>query len=124
MAIARNCLILAKKFSIRWRKLSVIVAQRGPIGPRRDHGGFAGGGQRLEDARVGVERLVGDQRIGLHRGQEVVCSHQVVRFTAGQEKAERIAERIDQCMDLGAQSAARAPDRLVFTGFFGAPALC
>jgi hypothetical protein len=25
---------------------------------------------------------------------------------AGQEKAERIAERIDQCMDLGAQSAA------------------
>ena len=54
----------------------------------------------------------------------MVRSHEVVRFTAGQEEAERIAERIDQCMDLGAQSAARAPDRLVLAGFFLAPALC
>jgi hypothetical protein len=54
----------------------------------------------------------------------VVCSHEVVCLAAGQEKAERIAERIDQCMDLGAQSAARAPDRLVLAGFFWAPALC
>jgi hypothetical protein len=28
-------------------KRSVIFTQRGPVGPRRDHGGFAGGGQRL-----------------------------------------------------------------------------
>jgi hypothetical protein len=54
----------------------------------------------------------------------VVRPHKVVRFTAGQEKAERVAERIDQCMDLGAQSAARTPDRLVLAGFFWAPALC
>jgi hypothetical protein len=47
-----------------------------------------------------------------------------VCLAAGQEEAKRIAERIDQCMDLGAQSAARAPDCLVFTGFFWAPALC
>ena len=78
----------------------------------------------LEDAFIGVERFVGDQRIGLHRGQQVVCSHEVVCLAAGQEKAERIAERIDQCMDLGAQSAARTPDRLVLAGFFWAPALC
>ena len=69
-------------------------------------------------------KLVGDQRSGLHRGQEVVRSRQVVRFTAGQEEAERIAERIDQRMDLGAQSAARAPDCLVLARFFWAPALC
>ena len=54
----------------------------------------------------------------------MVRPHKVVRFTAGQEEAEWIAERIDQCMDLGAQSAARAPDRLVLAGFFWAPALC
>jgi hypothetical protein len=69
-------------------------------------------------------KLIGDQRIGRHLGQKVVCSDKVVRFTAGQEKAERITERVDQCMDLGAQSAARAPDRLVLAGFFLAPALC
>jgi hypothetical protein len=94
-------------------KLSVIVAQRGPVGPRWDHGGFASRSQRLEDTCVGVERFVGDQHIRLHRRQEVICSHEVVRFPAGQEKAERIAERIYQCMDLGTQSAAGAPDRLV-----------
>ena len=54
----------------------------------------------------------------------MICSHEVMRFTAGQEKAERIAERIDQCVDLGTQSAARAPDRLVLASFFWAPALC
>jgi hypothetical protein len=31
-------------------KLSVIVAQRGPVGPRRD----SGGGQRLEDTDMGL----------------------------------------------------------------------
>jgi hypothetical protein len=86
--------------------------------PRRDHRRLASGSQGLKNAFVGVECLVGDQHIGRHRGQELVCSHQVVRFTAGQEKAERIAERVDQCMDLGAQSAARAPDCLVLAGFF------
>ena len=57
-------------------------------------------------------------------GQEVVGTDQVVRLAAGQMEADRIAERIDQSMDLGAQSAARAPDRLVLAGFFWAPALC
>jgi hypothetical protein len=47
-----------------------------------------------------------------------------VSLTAGQEEADRIAERIDHGVDLGAQSTARAPDCLVFAGFFFAPALC
>jgi hypothetical protein len=105
-------------------KLSVIVAQRGPVGSWRDHGNFASRSQRREDAFLGVERFISNQYISLHRGQQVVCSHKVVRFTAGQEKAERIAERVDQGVDLGAQSAARTPDRLVLAGFFWAPALC
>jgi hypothetical protein len=120
-------------------KRSVIVAQRGPVGPRWDHGGFARGGRRLEDAFVGVERppppafagagfrrgrLVGDQHIGRHRGQEVVRSHQVVRLAAGQDKAERIAERIDQCMDLGALSPPRERPIAWSSPAFLAPALC
>jgi hypothetical protein len=72
----------------------------------------------LNDALLGVERLVGDQRVGLQPGQEMIGPDQVVRFAAGQEEAGRVAERIDRGMDLGAQSAARAPDRLVFAIFF------
>ena len=105
-------------------KLSVIVAWQGPVGPRRDHRGLTGGGKRLKDARVGVERLVGDQRVGLHRGQQVVGPNQVVCLATGQKEADRVAKRVDQGVDLGAQSAARSPDRLVLTSFFWAPALC
>ena len=54
----------------------------------------------------------------------MVCAEQVVRLAAGKEKADRIAESVDQGVDLGAQSASRATDGLVFTGFFLAPALC
>jgi hypothetical protein len=87
-------------------KLPVIVARRGPVGPRRDHRRFASRCQRLKDACIGVERLVGDQRVGLHRGQQVVGTLQVVRLTAGQQEVERVAQRVDQSVDLGAQSAA------------------
>ena len=100
-------------------KLSVVVARRRPVGSRRDHRGLARGRQRLKDARIGVERLVCDQRIGLHRGQQVVGPLQVVRLAAGQEEVDRVAQRVDQGVDFGAQSAARAPDRLVLTSFFG-----
>ncbi len=54
----------------------------------------------------------------------MIGTDQVVRLAAGQEKAGWVAERIDRGMDLGAQSAARAPDGLVLAGFFWAPALC
>jgi hypothetical protein len=48
----------------------------------------------------------------------VVRAFQVVCLAAGQEEADRIAECIDQGVDFGAQSTTRAPDRLVFAGFF------
>src|SRR5664279_3023025 len=61
---------------------------------------------------------------GLHVGLKVVGADQVVSLTSRQEDGDRIAEGIDQGMDLGAQPAARAADRLVLSGFFWAPALC
>jgi hypothetical protein len=40
-----------------------------------------------------------------------------------EHQVDGIAERIDECVDFGGQSAARAADRL-FAVFFRAPALC
>ena len=48
----------------------------------------------------------------------MIGTDQIVRLATGQMKANRIAQRIDQRVDLGAQSTARATDRLVLTGFF------
>ena len=91
-------------------KLPVIVARRGSVG--------RSGRRWLEDPFIGVERLVGDQRISRHGGQQVVRTQEVVCLAAGQEQADRVAQRVGQGMDLGARPAARAPDRLVLAGFF------
>jgi hypothetical protein len=42
----------------------------------------------------------------------------------GQVEADRIAKRVGQRVDLGAQPASGTSDRLVLAGFFFAPALC
>jgi hypothetical protein len=47
-----------------------------------------------------------------------------VGLSCGQQERQRIAQRIDKRMNLGAQPAFAAPDRLLFAVFFCAPALC
>jgi hypothetical protein len=47
-----------------------------------------------------------------------------VRLPRREGEAGRVAERVDQGLDLRAQAAAAAPDRLVATPFLIAPALC
>ncbi len=84
----------------------VVVARQSPVYLGRDHRRFAGRSQRRDDPLVGIERFVGDQRIGLHRGQEVVGADQIMRLSAGQEEVDRVAERIDQGVDFGAQPPA------------------
>src|SRR5215207_10281861 len=81
---------------------------------RWDHRRLAGVSQRREHARVGIERLVGNERLGLKLRQQGIGSGQIVLLTAGQMKADRIAERIHQRVDLGRQPALAAPDRLVW----------
>ena len=54
----------------------------------------------------------------------MIGADKVVCLAAGQVEADRIANRIDKGMDLGAQPAAGAADGLVFASFFWAPALC
>lgn len=90
----------------------------------RDHRGFACREKRVDHALVGVEGFVRQQSVGFHLRQQHVGACQIMRLALGQEEGQRIAQRVDQGMDFGAQSALAAPDRLVFAGFFWAPALC
>jgi hypothetical protein len=55
-------------------EVPVVVARRTPVGLRRDDSGPPSGGQRLADPFVGIERLIADQRVGLHIRQEVVST--------------------------------------------------
>jgi hypothetical protein len=98
-------------------------SRRAAVASRRDDHGLAGRREGLDDPLVSVERLVGDQRVGLHVRQEVISADQIMRLAAAQMEAERVAQCIDQGMDLGAQATTRPPDRLVLAGFFWAPAL-
>ena len=87
--------------------------------------GLAGGQQRLDDAGVGVEGLVGQQGGGFQVRDEGVGALQIVGLAWRQQEPERVAERVDQGVDLGAQSAPAASDRFVVLGLFlRAPALC
>ena len=101
-----------------------ISAWRRPIVLRRDDRHLSCLLERLEHPLFGIERLVGDEHVGLHLGQERIGPFQIVRFPARQQEAGRVAKRIRDGVDLGAQSAARAPDRLIRTPFLRAPALC
>src|SRR3954452_2684089 len=102
-----------------------VKGARGRPGlPRWDHGCLAGVSQRLEYPLVGIERFVADERLGLKVGQQGIGSGQIVRLTASEMKAGRIAERIDGGVDLGGQPALAAADRLILAQFLGAPAAC
>jgi len=68
----------------------------------RYDGTLASGREWGDDPLVGIENLVRDQRVGLHRWQEIVGAQEIVGLSSGQEKACRIAERVDQRVDLGA----------------------
>src|SRR3954467_2910906 len=108
------------------RLVEVLVVGPGllAVGLGRDHGRLAGPCERPEHALLGVERLVRDQRVGGEVGQQRVGPLQVVRLPRREREPGRVAERVDQGVDLRAQAAFAAPDRLVASAFLTAPALC
>lgn len=93
-------------------------ARRGSVPLGRDDGGFSGARQGPDDPLIGIEGLVGDQDIGGHLRQQGIGAGEIVNLSRGQQKAQRVAEGIDQGMDLGAQSAPAAADRLIFIFFW------
>ena len=101
----------------------VAFAERFAVGLGRDHRHDAAHGQSFDEA-VGVVTFVGDEGVRLDFGEERFGLGDVVDLTAGQADRQRIAERVDNGVDLGRQSAARSPDRFLAAIFLSAPALC
>jgi hypothetical protein len=81
---------------------TVYVKPKKEDGFRGYDDGLTGCGQRFDHALIGIERFVGNEDVSLHVGQKLVSSDQIVRLTAGQMEADRVAEGIDQSVDLGA----------------------
>ncbi len=76
------------------------------------------------DKAVGVVAFVAEEGFGLHFGREGLGLGDVVDLAAGEAERQRIAQGVDDHMDLGGQAAARAAYGLVEAPFLRAPALC
>src|SRR3954447_7253495 len=106
-------------------EVGVVGAGLLAVGLGRDHGRLAGPRERPEDALLGVVGLVGDQRVRGQAREQRVGALQIMRLTRAEREPGRVAERVDGGVDLRAQPAAAAPDRLVApAAFLTAPALC
>ena len=72
---------------------------------------------------VRIKGLIGEHRLGIKVLQQRGSLRNVMCLPLGQDESGKVAQALDQRMNLGAQSAARAAKRL-FAVFFGAPAAC
>jgi len=100
----------------------VATARRLPVGFRRNHRGNVAPAEGF-DQRIGVECLVTKQRLWIGRIEQRLGASQIVGLPGREHHRDGIAERIDQDVDFGGQSAAGSSDRLLAV-FFRAPALC
>ena len=75
------------------------------------------------DEGVGVERLVGDQSAGIDGFDQRFGAGEIVILAWAEHHLDRIAEGVDERVNLGGQPAAGSADRLRAM-FFWAPALC
>lgn len=101
--------------------LLVVGSLANAVSFGRNDRGFTRGAERLDDALIGIEGLVGQQSVGLHIRQQRIGALQIMGLAGGKQEGERIAEGVDQGVNFGAQPAFAASDRLVF---FWEPALC
>lgn len=101
----------------------VALARGDAIGLGRNDRGDA---PRLQgqDQGVGVIGLVGQEGSRTDSGQQRLGLAKIGGLAGGQRDADRIAQGVDDDVDLGGQSASGAADGLVFAVFFRAPALC
>ena len=76
------------------------------------------------DEGVGVVAFVAEEGFGLHFSGEGFSLGDVVDLAASETERQRVAQGVDDHMDLGGQAAARAAYGLVDTPFLRAPALC
>jgi hypothetical protein len=72
---------------------------------------------------IGIIAFVGQQMFERNATDQVLGLEDVVDLATRQDEANGIAKRINARTDLGAQAAARTPDRLIVAPPF-APAAC
>ena len=101
----------------------VALALDFPVRLGRDDGPDRPDIERGDEA-VAVVSLVTDQSLRLDLRGQMFGAGDVMRLPAGEANRERIAQRIDDGMDLRGQSAARSADGLILAPFLRAPALC
>ena len=89
----------------------------------RDHERLPPCQQRFDQPLVGIEGFVCQQGLGRHIRQQHVSAFEIMGLARRQDEVQRIAQRIDERMNLGTQPAFAAPDLLVLVVFFCAPAL-
>ena len=75
------------------------------------------------DERIGVISLVANQGIWVGVLDQRFRASQIMLLAWREHQFDRIAQGVDERMNLGGQSAARSADRLRAV-FFRAPALC
>jgi hypothetical protein len=76
------------------------------------------------DEGVGVIAFVAEEGFGLRFSRKGFSLGDIVDLAAGEAERQRVAQGVDDHMDLGGQSAARAAYGLVDPPFLRAPALC
>lgn len=110
-------------------EMRIEAAPLGGCGSARNDGLCAGGGDGVHGA-LSVISFIGKDMPCLQSVEQAFDLGDVVAFPAGQDEANRIAQGIGGGMDLGAQAAPGASQRVSFKpifgsiAFFGAPALC
>lgn len=96
---------------------------RDGAGSARNDGNGSGGGDGI-DGTLPVIAFVSEDEAGPDAIEQGFDLSDVVALAACQEDANRQAERVGGDMDLGAQPAFGAAERVSFSPFLGAPALC
>jgi len=107
-------------------RIQVTVERLRPLAVAfwRDGCGFAGRPEPVDHALVSIIGAIGQQRRRHDARQQHVAAAEVMRLAWRQVKAQRIAQRIDQGMDLRAQPASGRANGFFGTVFLAAPALC
>ena len=73
---------------------------------------------------IGVIGRIGHDDLGGQSLDQLGGLRRIALLTCGQGEPHRTSQAANRHMDLGAQAAARAAERLIFRPFFFAPAAC
>jgi hypothetical protein len=100
----------------------IAVARHLAVGLGRNHGGDVAPFEHADEG-ISIEGFIAQQGLRIDSFQQRFDAGQIISLSGRELHLDGIAEGVDQEVDFGRQSAARAADRLL-TVFFRAPALC